>query len=1315
MLQTSGGPAKVSLHPVASRHGDQSSTLVSVNLPTTQPGTSAGGRPEEAVSSPSAPAKPSHATRYPKAEAAEWGIQHGDLERYVVLDDGPTPLELEMREKEESRRRRKRSASIGVDPTPSGAPPIRAMSAGQLAELHQQYVALDVPHSVVFPFLHGVDGNIAAQNVFFGAPMSGQPTPNYRGLTVVRADMPTPEEEAAVRKQERQRGNSTGSSTSEAWQSDGHIGLGIDATVRQRASSTCTSQSLVSSSSSLSSISDADEDRQDWHASAGAGAVPINTHAQQELPSPSSKNGRPRAMTSSASSASVTSSTMSSNRSGPSLFSVSSTIDSLGSQTSFGSASDDGDLCGSKVGRSGHVRSRSSSLPYQAQPKHSVLNSTVFPGEILIPPSTVRVMYGRNVYGDLSCPGSFGDEDDREVKRIGAAFVSPPQAAGVSLRNFKIQCAKYATISDIVVYCPTGYHPGVLRLAQWFREAQDALWRDRQGRGLGGLRYNVFVVAEPFEVFEQSFPDLVAIDSCGYSRNRVDFVDREREEMQRLTAASEIDDNVWLGCTADLPGFSESDSQEDEPLTPDDGGNPLCFSICIEAHEMAMSPNKARLSHASHFLDAIEATALFEIDSRQALRKLAEEEEGTWPTDEASLGRNGAEHRGGSLVLGPNGWTPMPCNGARSGGLTNVPLMHHARWGSSGGDRSIGGVPRAACNEVGTPLMLEPSSVIHMECPSTFQNCNSEQQVTAIIDGILLLCAWIKTQAKPTAAAPGTGSASVPRPRRVLLHCGDGYTETSIVALSYLMYSRGLSLPEAYLDLQLRAKRSFFVYARDLAFLRKVESSIVEDRKLRERLLTQEKERERDADVKGSRIKHSASRSYSGNDDRFSLKLGLGRSNGHSRRSSVSSPASDPNPAATSSSNEPSVWARSLAAASGLVSGSSHIVRKTPSNSRLSGALHSRARTPTPKDDRPSSTAAPCGPKPAKTEFRSDYRWFDDVRFEGSFPSRILPFLYLGNLNHALNAHMLHALGITHVVSVGESAIAPASCDVNGNRIPAGQHMTSSPNFSTHNSLWHEHSTGRISVLDLKNVSDDGIDPLRDTMREAVEYIEGARRGGGKVLVHCRVGVSRSTTIVLAYVMAHLDLSLVESYLLVRSRRLNILIQPHLLFFWELRGWETFLAKEKERRTKFLRKKGHRSIFESPDSNRTRQMPNGLSDTFTELSIHSSSCYGRSDYSGSYRSASSSPSASPFLLGGGEGDAEAAAGHHDSGDVDEPVPELDVDLAAGAGSVYGFKLVDAEQRSFGSGSAAGLPYASMRLLWGHFAREIADLNSRYFV
>jgi dual specificity MAP kinase phosphatase len=40
--------------------------------------------------------------------------------------------------------------------------------------------------------------------------------------------------------------------------------------------------------------------------------------------------------------------------------------------------------------------------------------------------------------------------------------------------------------------------------------------------------------------------------------------------------------------------------------------------------------------------------------------------------------------------------------------------------------------------------------------------------------------------------------------------------------------------------------------------------------------------------------------------------------------------------------------------------------------------------------------------------------------------------------------------------------------------------------------------------------------------------------------------VSRSASVVIAFVMAHAGLGLVDAYLLVRSRRLSVLIQPNM-------------------------------------------------------------------------------------------------------------------------------------------------------------------------
>lgn len=126
------------------------------------------------------------------------------------------------------------------------------------------------------------------------------------------------------------------------------------------------------------------------------------------------------------------------------------------------------------------------------------------------------------------------------------------------------------------------------------------------------------------------------------------------------------------------------------------------------------------------------------------------------------------------------------------------------------------------------------------------------------------------------------------------------------------------------------------------------------------------------------------------------------------------------------------------------------------------------------------------------------------------------------NRNHASNAYMLHALGITHVVSVGECALVPPpshnESSSNGGSCttrPAqgGPHFVAGKGPGREGSLWIEEREGRIKVLDIQGVCDDGIDTLEPQLEPICNWIEKARREGGQVLVHCRVGVSRSATV----------------------------------------------------------------------------------------------------------------------------------------------------------------------------------------------------------
>lgn len=175
--------------------------------------------------------------------------------------------------------------------------------------------------------------------------------------------------------------------------------------------------------------------------------------------------------------------------------------------------------------------------------------------------------------------------------------------------------------------------------------------------------------------------------------------------------------------------------------------------------------------------------------------------------------------------------------------------------------------------------------------------------------------------------------------RKVLVHCQDGYTESSIIVLAYIMSSLSVSLPEAFLHLQVNANRSFFLYPADKPLLRKVDARLAADRKAKAiKLLS--------ATNAGSVSSHTDSDGKQNPSPRWrpwGMNFGVKREQGPSRTSAVGGKER----------------ARSTV----------EVAREMLAEQENGGSV-------------------------AAQEARS---WFDDKRFDG-FPSRILPFLYLGNL-----------------------------------------------------------------------------------------------------------------------------------------------------------------------------------------------------------------------------------------------------------------------------------------------------------------------------
>lgn len=208
------------------------------------------------------------------------------------------------------------------------------------------------------------------------------------------------------------------------------------------------------------------------------------------------------------------------------------------------------------------------------------------------------------------------------------------------------------------------------------------------------------------------------------------------------------------------------------------------------------------------------------------------------------------------------------------------------------------------------PMQLEfPSSGSIM--PPTWSH--------AEVDGLMEMCDWIhsivspseheydtletdnassvdchgdtKMTSPPSLRSKSNESSSV-KPRKVLIHCTDGYTESTLLALTYFMFAHGLPVHSAWIELHRSRQRNFFAYPSDVALLTAIQPRILQD---------------------------SPRHSFS------SLSLSC---------------------------------------------------------------------------------------------IQSEPAWLSKI--DGSLPSRILPYMYLGNLGHANNPELLKALGISRILSVGE-------------------------------------------------------------------------------------------------------------------------------------------------------------------------------------------------------------------------------------------------------------------------------------------------------
>lgn len=429
--------------------------------------------------------------------------------------------------------------------------------------------------------------------------------------------------------------------------------------------------------------------------------------------------------------------------------------------------------------------------------------------------------------GDLSRSRIKGSVAPDEVLSLcddtGKGFLDCDPQEGFSVRNFQIQAAKMAQLSDIVVYGDETTDFRIIKSVAERTSSVQRKWRkDMEAGGQSVEPYHTYVLTSPFEDVEQEHPELVAIDSNGNATGTMmDFLQWERIEMCAMSKASEVSQGVFQGPT---------------PCSMVVGQETISYDILIEASDHA------------------------EMMSAEAL--------------DAKLAQAGDE-----------------------------------------------------------PLCLTFPSSGSILPPSWSQ---SE------VDGILIMCRWLYKLTRNGTAQP-SNKTSVDEDgdiqmaelsttsKSILLHCADGYTETSLLAIAYFVFAEGVPVHDAWLKLHCDKQRNFFAYPSDVALLTSIQGRLL-------------------------------------------------------------------------------------------------------------------AESPAAEHDKKVAKAAPS--------------WL--AKLDGSLPSRVLPYMYLGNLTHANNPEMLKRLGIKRILSVGEP-VSWSKKDLD---------------------MW-----GHENLMMVDRVQDNGIDPLTSEFERCLNFI----------------------------------------------------------------------------------------------------------------------------------------------------------------------------------------------------------------------------------
>ncbi|ORE05904.1 DSPc-domain-containing protein [Rhizopus microsporus var. microsporus] len=141
-------------------------------------------------------------------------------------------------------------------------------------------------------------------------------------------------------------------------------------------------------------------------------------------------------------------------------------------------------------------------------------------------------------------------------------------------------------------------------------------------------------------------------------------------------------------------------------------------------------------------------------------------------------------------------------------------------------------------------------------------------------------------------------------------------------------------------------------------------------------------------------------------------------------------------------------------------------------------------------------------------------------------PIEIMPHLYLGSEQNTLNMDQLRDTSTIHTNYSSDS-------------------LLHHPSDIIYHKLNWEHNQDNL-VLELE---------------KAIDIIDRSRSVNQNILVHCQCGVSRSATVIIAYIIKTLKLPMQDAYNHVKN--LSPAVNPNLSLLFQLREFEQFTLKKK--------------------------------------------------------------------------------------------------------------------------------------------------------